>query len=246
MSLVQRAQTVFEKAEEELDHALDYVQAVLSVSHLDALQHALASAHDRNVFVDLTVYDAGDDALSDYDCTSLCTQARAISHPLRSDPFGVLVDRRRACYSWHQETDEEHGIYVDDSAHENMIWHYMTTLQQAATEVYVETPYETPLRFGSLRDCLAVIEPLVRDGVTLSAEVTGESVATGRERREVGTVEAIDYPGFETGASPTPQQTFAEATLTLSTDHETYSIGGFDARTEDIEATRIVVTELHG
>jgi hypothetical protein len=120
----------------------------------------------------------------------------------------------------------------------------MTNLQRAADDVYVETPYETPLRFGSLRDCLAVIEPLVREDKTIRAEVTGESVATGRERRETGRVDGIDYPGFETGGAPTPRQTFARATLELSTDRETHTIGGFDARTEDIEATRIVVTEI--
>jgi len=246
-SLVQRAQSVFEKGIEELDHALDYAQVVLSMDRLEPLRETLADAHERDIFVDCTVYGVdNEDDMADIDFGAFCTRAHAIRHPLRSDPFGVLVDRQRACYSWHQRTEDEYGLYVDDSAHENMIWHYTMNLRQAAEEVYVETPYEPPLRFGSLRDCLAVIEPLVRDDADLRAEVTGESVATGRERRETGTIASVSYPGFEAGAPPEPHRVFAEARLTLETGNETYTVGGFDARTEDIEASRVVVTEIDG
>ncbi|MFC7081279.1 TrmB family transcriptional regulator [Halorussus caseinilyticus] len=245
ISLVQRGQTVFEKAREELDHAVDHAQLVCKTDHLEALWPTLVAAHDRNVFVDVSLYDVEDrESLAEYDFSELCTHARVLRRPLRSDPFGALIDRERACYSWYPATDDEYGIYIDDSAHENMVWNFMMNLRDAAEEHYIATPYDPPLRFGALRDCLHVVEPLVREGRTLTAEIEGTWVDSGRRCEVAGTVLNIDYPGFEAGETATPLQMFTDARLTLDTGDETYTVGGFDALIEDIEATRVVVTGI--
>ncbi|WP_137283749.1 TrmB family transcriptional regulator sugar-binding domain-containing protein [Halorussus salinisoli] len=245
ISLVQRGQTVFEKARDELDHAVDHAQLVCTTDHLEALRPTLTAAHGRDVFVDVSLYDVEEDeSLSEYDFSELCTHARVLRRPLRSEPFGALIDRERACYSWHPATDNEYGIYVDDSAHENMVWNYMMDLRDAAEEHYVATPYEPPLRFGALRDCLHAVEPLVRDGRTLTADVEGTWAKDGRRCAVSGTIVDIDYSGFESDESATPLQMFTDARLTLDTGEETHSVGGFDALVEDIEATRVVVTDI--
>jgi sugar-specific transcriptional regulator TrmB len=245
VSLVQRGQTVFEKARESLAHATDSVKVVCKTDQLDALWPTLAAAHDRDVFVDVSLYDVADDeSLAEYDFAEICTHARVLRRPLRSDPFGALVDRERAWYSWYLGSDDEYGIYIDDSAHENMVWNYVLGLQQAATDCYVATPYEPPLRFGALRDCLHVVESLVREGRTLTAEIEGTWVESGRQCELSGTVETIDYPGFEEGESALPLHMFTVANLTLDTGKETHVVGGFDALVEDVEATRVVITGI--
>jgi len=151
VSLVQRGRTVFEKARDELDRAVDHAQLVCKTDHLESLWPTLAAAHERGVFVDVSLYDVADDeSLDEYDFAEICTHARVLRRPLRSDPFGAVVDRQRACYSWHPSTDDGYGIYVDDSAHENMVWNYMMNLRHAAEVHYVATPYDPPLRFGAL------------------------------------------------------------------------------------------------
>lgn len=244
VSLVQRGQTVFEKAREGLAHATDSVKLVCKTDHLDALWPTLAAAHERDVFVEVSLYDVGDESLEEYDFAEICTHACALGRPLRTDPFGALVDRERAWYSWYPDTDDEYGIYIDDSAHENMVWNYVLGLQEAATDRYAATPYEPPLRFGALRDCLHVVEPLVREGRTLTAEIAGTWVETGRQCELSGTIETIDYPGFEDGESAMPLHMFSVANLTLDAGEETHVVGGFDALVEDVEATRVVITDI--
>lgn len=245
VSLVQRGRTVFEKARDELDRATDHAQLVCRTDHLDSLRPTLAAAHERDVLVDITLYDvADDDSLAEYDFSEFCTHAHVLRRSLRSDPFGALVDRERACYSWYPETDDEYGIYIDDSAHENMVWNYMMNLRDAAEERYSAAPYDPPLRFGALRDCLHVVEPLVREDRTLTAEIEGTWVDSGRRCELSGTIVTIDYLGFEEGESATPLQMFTDARLTIDTGEETHTVGGFDAIIEDVEATRVVVTDI--
>lgn len=240
-TIVKNFETVLDRAAGLVETAEHHVQLCVTPEQLDRLKPQLAGAHERGVFVQLSLHSLGRavDA-DDLDLGGYCTEARARS---RGAPFVVIVDHTSVCYASNPQRPDEYGVVVNDRNHAYVfLWYFLTTLWEFWDTVYAERETEYPRDYLEIRQCVRDIAPLVDEGARVAVRVVGYDVETGHTREFVGEVVDVDYEGAEGQTGPRSLQSLAgQTTLYVETDDDVVSVGGFGAIVEDVEADRIVV-----
>jgi sugar-specific transcriptional regulator TrmB len=246
-SIVQRFETVVDRARMFIEDAENQIQLSASPSQFEELRDALAAARERGVYVQLSLYtdvDADDVLPSRAELAATATEAR--HRPIPS-PFMALVDRQKACFAPHETARNEYGVLVDDRTHEYVFhWYYVGCLWEICDEVYSARNDDPPIEYVDVREFIRDVEPLVEAGDAVSVSVDGNAVSTGERRSVAGVVSEVYYEGDgSAGARETGLVELAgRASFTVTTEDGAFTVGGEGAMLEDVEAMRITVTDV--
>lgn len=247
VSIVKRLETVLDRTEALIRSAENQVQIGLTPDQFDDLSDALEDAKDRSVNIRLCLHPPEDEEVSVPSADRLaaaCTEARCREIP---SPFVALVDRSWTCFSPHGNSVDEYGVLVNDRTHAYVFhWYFLTCLWEVHETVYSSRSDEPPITYVDLRQCIRDIERLLESEENITVRIEGYDTETGSVIERRGVIVAATYAGSSTsGERTTPlSQLAGEASITVETDDGRYTVGGWGAMLEDIEATRITIEAI--
>lgn len=253
-SIVQRFQTVYDHAREMIEEAESQVQLSVSREQFEGMRGVLEDAHDRGVFVRVSLNTRPDEPAPDPETfEGVCMRARHRPIPA---PFITLVDRTKTCFAPHEDSVEGYGVIVDDQTHAYVFhWFFLSVCWELWDDIYLAGDEGTPVTYVDLRQCVRDLEPRLRAGESPSVAVEGVNVRTGEEVELAGRVVGTEYEsgpiddeGLGTLRSAgrvtmRVQPTAGEADHGPGDDGggEEVTVGGWGAVLEDVEAMRITV-----
>jgi sugar-specific transcriptional regulator TrmB len=265
VSVVKQFQTVLGAARERIV-ATDH-QIFLALRHEQylALRSELRSAYRRGVAVQIVLHTAADTD-ADVDLSAelfdgTCSEVRLGETPCMYEPFLTIVDGETVCFGpfrrpdprdgargAHSAGDPElrYGVVVTDPVTAYVYeWYFLAALWEPSQSVYSARSQHPPIEFVDIRELVRVVDPLLRDGAEVVVRVEGRRVSTGRRQTFSGCIVSVRS---DTSESPdgTPMRSLLtrEATVVVETADGTVTVGGKGAVTEDVEAARLVVTEV--
>ncbi|WP_247002033.1 TrmB family transcriptional regulator [Halosolutus gelatinilyticus] len=247
VSIVKRLDTVLAQADELIRSATNQVQIGLTPAQFEDLADALAVALENGVDVKICLFPptVGDPELPDERTLArTCTEARYRALP---SPFLALVDRSWACFSPHVDSTNEYGVIVNDRTHAYVFhWYFLTCLWEVHETIYAGQRDEPPITYVDLRQCIRDVVPLLDEGYSIEATIRGFETDTGREVTKRGRITDATYAGVATNdGRPAPlAQLAGEASVTLATDDDRYTVGGWGAMIEDFEGVRITIESI--
>ncbi|MDQ2049596.1 TrmB family transcriptional regulator [Natronolimnohabitans sp. A-GB9] len=247
VSIVKRLDTVLDQAEESIRSATNQVQIGLTPAQFDELADALETARENGADVKVCLVPSVDTEMDLPSADALaraCTEARHRSVP---SPFLALIDRSRTCFAPHGESTNEYGVIVNDRTHAYVFnWYFQTCLWEVQETIHSNRRDEPPITYVDLRRCLRDVEPLLEEGATIEMTIDALETDSGREVTRRGTIADVTYAGVSTDDERiTPlSQLAGKASLTLETGDERYTVGGWGAMLEDLEATRLTIESI--
>jgi sugar-specific transcriptional regulator TrmB len=238
-SIVKRFDTVIERARTFIREATTQIRLSARPTQIRSLRPDLEDAFERGVHVHLSVFTQPDESTDVPDESffeGVCTEAR---HRRLPSPFVVLVDRSKACFSPNPLESHEYGVLVDDRIHEYIFhWYFVTCLWELADLIYTAGTDGKPSEYVDLRRYIRDIDPLLQEGATITTTVEGFHTDTGEKRTIRGTVTDVYYEG-QMDSPATLAELAGKATVTLDTGDQTYTVGGWGASLEELEASVI-------
>lgn len=246
ITVVRRFSTVFEQTRRDVRDAEHHVLLSLTPGQFQELRPTLREAHERGVYTCVVIHPQPDEEfpLRTEDFDGVCTEARR-TVPCWGKPFAALIDHRKVGFALYIGSSDEYGILVDDPLHEFVFWFYLAGLAEIAEPLHSDSTTNLPIVFGEIRDCVRMVEPLLREDAAVIARIHGRWTHTKRACELSGWLVDIQYAG-EPGTDG-PASLFhliEQATLVVETDDERYTIGGRGATLEDVEADRVVVENI--
>lgn len=244
--IVKRFDTVLEQTSEAIRSASNQVQLSVSPAQCEMLRPALAAARRNDVTVKLSIHtDEGEteDLPAPDELAEVCTAARHREIP---SPFLALVDRSKVCFAPHAGSVNEYGIIVEDRTHAYVFhWFFLSSLWDVWEPLYAPESDELPLEFSDIRYCIREITPLLQEGATVHVEVQGTDTGTGEQRHVEGVVDDVITTGNLHTDDVSVGQYAGQSTIVVEIDDgDRIEVGGWGATIEQIEALRVVVTEI--
>jgi len=239
-SIVKQFETVVDRARLFIEQADTRVYVSVSPEHLEALRETLKAAHERGVVVHILIHtDSDADPPAPETVEGICREARYRGLPA---PFVASVDRQSACFSHHPETVEQTGVLVNDEEYTFVFhWYFMTCLWELGTPLYSARGDEPPIEYVDVRQLVREARPLLDSEASVAVRVEGTDLTTGEARSFSGTVEEVRSV---IGGEESNPQIAGQVMFVVDTGEERISVGGWNAVVEDIEATRIVITDV--
>ncbi|AFK18993.2 TrmB family transcriptional regulator [Haloferax mediterranei ATCC 33500] len=246
LSIVKRFETVFSRTEEMIRDADGEVQLSVTPEQFENLKPALTEAYENGALVKVSLHSEHSvelDALDESDYRGVATEVRQRTLPT---PFVAIADRTGACFAPHTNSVNQYGVLVDDYTLAYVFhWYFQTALWEVWDVVYTAQTGDPPIVYSDIRHFVQDAEPLLHDGKRIVAHIKGY----GTDDRE-----PVDFTGevtdvFYTAVSaPNDTLSFSELAgqvcLTVESNGETYSVGGWGAMLEEIEANRITIEEI--
>jgi sugar-specific transcriptional regulator TrmB len=247
VSIVKRFDTVFDRAAALIEEAENEVQLAATPEQFETLRPSLRRAFDNGAIIKLSMHTVDDGAdMPDTDqFDGVVTEVRRRTLPT---PFVALVDRTNACFAPHAHSLNQYGVLVDDYTLTHVFhWYFLTCLWEVWERIYTSRSASLPHDYADIRQCVREIEPLLSDGARIRVVVDGFDTETGEPVSFVGDVTGVEYAGATASdGAPALSQLAGQASLTVVADGRAYSVGGWGAVIEDVEATRITVREMVG
>lgn len=247
VSIVTRFETVLSRSRELIERAEDEIVVALSPALYRELRPGLVAATERDVHVKLCLHtDQGDGELpASEDIAPSCTEARHRNLPAS---YLVVVDRRWTCFAPEREDANEYGILVDDRTHSHVFhWFFRSVLWETWETIYAKPKDVVPNTYVDLVECLRAVAPMLEDGVTVEATVEGNDTTTRNRTTVSGRIVETQYSGRALEREDViPLAPLAGRNgFTVATEsEETYDVGGWGARLEDVEARKITITAI--
>ena len=246
LSIVKRFDTVLQRAASFVRGADNEVQLSATLEQYEELRPALREAYESDAIVKVSLHTTPDfdaSAFEAADFEGVVTEAR---HRTLPTPFVLLVDRTGTCFAPHANSLNQYGVLVDDYTLTYVFhWYFQTCLWEVWDTVYSERNDDPPFVFADIRRCVRSVEPYLSAGATVRASVSGFDIETGSPVELSGEIVDVHYSGAdETNGTPPLSQLAGQVCLGLRTDDETYSVGGWGAVLETIEATRVTITDV--
>jgi sugar-specific transcriptional regulator TrmB len=230
------------------------------------LRPALRSAYQRGVSVQVALHSSTEFAPDDDLFEGVCTEVRFGDTPCMYEPFLAIVDGNTVCFApfvrpesatraqgsagRSRDGDDgrelRYGVIVNDPVNAYVFeWYFLAALWEPSRQVYATRSEMPPIEFVDVREVVRAVDPLLRAGAEVTVEVEGRRVSTGRQQTLSGTVSAVRSDTSESpGGTPIQSLLTREATIVVDTDDGPVTVGGKGAVHEDVEAARIVVTDV--
>ena len=175
-----------------------HIQLAVTPDQFLELRPLLANAHDRGVYIQISLYIPPDEELPFEESVfeGTCTEARRRE---LQNAFFLLTDRTRLCSAPHVDSSREYGVLAEDRDTSYVFhWFFLTCLWEVYPSVHTDRDDAPPFVFVAIRECIRFIEPLLSDGATITASVEGYSARTGSNERFRGR-----FPGWISPATRT-------------------------------------------
>ncbi|WP_129117047.1 TrmB family transcriptional regulator [Halegenticoccus tardaugens] len=244
VSIVKRFETVFDRAASIIRDAQYEVQLSATPEQFAELRPALEVAVANGAIVNLSLHtDPETPTRSLRDGAGYEDAATEVRHRALPAPFLALVDRTLTCFAPHARSLNSYGVLVDDYTLTYVFhWYFQTCLWEVWEPIHDARPDEPPRRYTDIRRCVREVEPLLDEAATVRARVEGFETASGRRVELDGRIVDVVYAGAASSEGELPLSRLAgQVTIELETDDGPYSVGGWGAVLEDVEATRITI-----
>lgn len=245
VSIVKRFETVIEAARTFITESEIQVQATLTPEQFDALSDDLADARNRGVTVNVTLlaHDSDDD-LQDIEYEGVANAIRVLRRP---SPFVVTSDLRRTAFASNPAAIEDYGLILNNRSFTYVFfWHFLLFMWLPSPVLYTEDASRTPKHYADIREFLLEYKDIVDDGEAVTVEVEGRDTESNRDVTVSGTVVETEH---NSGAANSPSSDVlaltGTATFVVEDEDRRYTVGGWGATYEDVEARRITVTDAH-
>ncbi len=246
VSIVQRFETVMDQAATEIRSADNQIQLSVTVDQFETLESQLSAAVDAGVTVQVSIHTGESD--TDRSLTEALFEGAAteVRHRELPSPFVAIIDRSRVFYAPHEHSMNQYGVIVDDRTHAYVFHSYFLFALWGQWEtIYSADSNELPRSYVDIHRCVHDVDALLSAGGNVYATVSGKEIETGRPIELQG--EIVDTKYDQSAASQ--QDPFNGLmggifNIDLETDDGAYTIGGWGAMIEDVEATRITVTDI--
>lgn len=245
VSIVKRTETALERTEEAIRQADNQIKLCVSDDGFHRFLPHLRAAISRGVHVKICLSrDSDADASGDvHELEGPYTEVRRRALPA---PFLAIVDRDTVCFGPHQQSTNEYGVIVNDPSQAYVFnVFFLTSLWTQWTPI-LEPSFEEPTReYVDIRRCVHDVDALMQEDATIYASVQGTEVRTGSDVEFDGKIVETGYDmgpdGHEDVMYPLLD---GLASLTIETEDGTYTVGGWGATLEDVEARRISIDRI--
>jgi hypothetical protein len=240
VSVVKHEDTVVDRARQAIREADNSIALSATVDQFNALNAALRDAHERDVIVRAAVYPDEDleDGLGDIELSETVTELRVCQIP---GPLLVISDRTNTCFTPNDWANRPFGVLIEDYILAFIFhWYFQTCLWALWEPLYADD--ELPLTYVTIEDFVRDVAPMYQDGADIGVTVYGTWVDTEESCLLEGTVDNLVYTdAHRTSGQPSYEQLAGKAAMELDAGDgdERYSVGGWGAVFEDIEAVRI-------
>jgi sugar-specific transcriptional regulator TrmB len=244
LSIVKRFETVMEAGREFIADADTQVVATLTPAQFEELRDDLAAAHERGITVNVTLLVGEDDPdPEEMSFEGVCTSVRRRPRP---SPFIVTSDLQRTAFASNPVAVEEYGVVLDNRSFTYVFfWYFLSFMWLPWPVVHSGVRDRTPARYADVRQFMLEYDSLLADGATVEVEVEGLDIASGEPLTVSGPI--VDAERVTERPQPVDSQLLeltGTATLLVEGDDGVYSVGGWSAIHEDVEARRITVTDV--
>jgi sugar-specific transcriptional regulator TrmB len=247
VSIVKRFDTVFEHARALISEAENEVLVSATPEQFRDLHPDLVDAIERNVIVKVSIHTdpdgPGADLPTEPELEGAVTEAR---HRTLPTPFVVLVDRTDACFAPHVHSLNQYGVLVDDYTLTYVFhWFFTTSLWEVWDVLYSARDDDPPRDYADFRRCVRDVKPVIESGASVRVTVRGFDIETGNPVTFAGRVVDVLYDGDgSSDGSPPLSQLAGHVSMFVETDDGTFSVGGWGAALEDVEATRVTIESI--
>lgn len=233
MTVFKRAETVIDRAEARIREAETAIELVCRIDQFQALKETLRACRERGVVVKLSLYCTEDpDDLVDVDLRDYASEVRACFIP---GPFLSVVDRTKTCYAPNDRASEPFGLVFNDYLL-SFVFHWYFQSCHWATWDPIVGRHELPISYVTIKGFVRDVAPLFLDGASIEVTVEGRDIETGNAVTTSGTVVDMIYPGRYSHREPSYEDLAGETALLLESDGDRYTVGGWGAVYEDVEA----------
>lgn len=258
ISVVKQFQTVLGKTKERIIDAEHQILLTCTQAQYFELKSALKSAFQRGVSVQVAIHSSEEFDASEELFSGVCSEVRFSETPCMYIPFLAIIDAVEVCFApfsrgsarpqngSEMPAELRYGVLVSDSVNAYVFeWYFLAALWETAESVFSARSETPPIEFVDIREAMRLIDPLLRDGATVTVSIEGRRVSTGRRQSLSGQVSSI-HSDSSTSPEGSPMDSLLtrEATLVIQTNDGEVSVGGKGAVNEDVEATRVSVTSI--
>ncbi|GAA0252845.1 TrmB family transcriptional regulator [Haladaptatus pallidirubidus] len=246
LTVVKRLETVIERAKHYIRTAENEVRLAVLPKQYHELRPVLHEAHDRDIFIKLSLSPSGDGSLPterefDFENTTSEVCFREFLAP-----FVIIVDHSKVCFAPQRGNGTEFGIIADNRSLTYVFhWYYQTTLWDSFETVYSVHNNSIPITYVNIRQCVADIAPLFHEGATIQLSAQGFDTTTGKKRHISGRITDMVFSGPITdNAYPSLCEVSGQVSIFVDDGNDTYSIGGWLPQVEDIELQRLTIKSI--
>lgn len=228
------------QAEKLIREAESTVDVATTPAQYHRLDGALRSAHDNGAVVRASV-----EGLS-----STAVESEQPVTELRSRPipgtFVAIIDRTHTCFAPNERSPKAYGIVLNDSILSFVFhWYFQTCLWTTSEPVYRSGERPT---YVSLEEFVRDVYPFWRAGATVTVTVVGKDIDADEPCEVTGVLERLLFPDLDVAdeTPPTYVELSGLVSVVVNSDGERYTVGGWGAIFEDIEAEKIRVESAVG
>ena len=243
VSIVKRFDTVLEAARTFVRDAETQVHAALTPDQFEALRDDLADARDRGVTVNVTVLAREDDEpLDDADYEGAVSVAHRLSRPA---PFVLTSDLRRTAFAPNPAAVEDYGLILRNRSFTYVFFWHSLLFMWLPSPVAYEADEAGPKRYADIRQFLLENRDRIRGDEPLRVEVEGRETDGDRSvtlSGEVVDAEHLSDADGDGDRAPTVMALTGTASMIVDDGERRWTVGGWGATYEDVEADQIRVT----
>jgi len=243
MNVTKRAETVVDHAEDRIREASSVVDLAVTDEQLLAFEVAIEHAVENDVVVRASIYETGnlETPITEQSVTDRITEIRERTIP---GPFLAVIDRTAACFAPTTRLPDPYGVLINDEIVSFVFQWYFQTCLWSVWETVARRSERAPT-YVCLEALICDIVPFLTEGARITVHVDGIDTSMGTERRIDGEISNVLYSGQSpTDPDPTMTQLAGQASLVVRTDEGPFTVGGWGAQVEDLEARRVVVEGL--
>ncbi|WP_129115913.1 TrmB family transcriptional regulator [Halegenticoccus tardaugens] len=246
VTLVKRLETVTERAVHFIRSAEIEIQLAISPSQFHELRPFLLEAHNRDVFIKLSITSTEtptDELDQRFDFDGVATE---VSLRDLSVPFLTLVDRSKICFSPQPGSGYQFGIVANNHPLAYVFhWYFEASLWEPWEIVYTTRDTEPPITYVNIRRCVVDVAPLYHEGADITVTATGLDTETGEEKTVTGTIVDLVYTGSTVNNRyPSLSEVSGQVSIFIDDGKEIYGIGGRFAQIEDLELSRLTIDSI--
>ena len=242
VGVVKHAETVLEHVRTQIREAEVAVEVALTAEQFDSLRTELKAAAERDVIIHVAVYYEPDlaERSEEWDLSAPNLEMRVVKIP---GPFLAVLDRSRTYFAPNSRAGENYGILINDNILSFINhWYFQTCLWYSWEPL--SSNQRLPKTYISLKEFIRDISDVYHGGATVAVTIDGLDVETREYRTVTGTVTNIYYPDMFVNHSPSLERLSTYSVVLLDTGTEEYSVGGWGAVFEDLEAQKITLEAI--
>jgi sugar-specific transcriptional regulator TrmB len=266
IGVVKQFQTVLGRTRDSIIAAEQQILLAVTPRQYLELQSALRSAYQRGVSVQVALHSSTEFTPDEELFEGVCTEVRFGETPCLYEPFLAIVDGNTVCFAPFSRVDAttssrgtanksrdsggerelRYGVLVNDPVNAYVFeWYFIAALWEPSRQVYATRSETPPIEFVDVREVIRAVDPLLRADAEVTVTVEGRRVSTGRQQTVTGRVSSVRSDSSESPAGAPMQSLLTrEATIVVDTDDGSVTVGGKGAVHEDVEAARIVITDI--